>query len=273
MLQNAAVGRAADAARFPAFHDSVPVLLYHRPQPAARFRAQLRRLHDLGFETITLDRYVRFMSGDAVHLPRRPILITFDDGYPSAWRTADPVLARYGWSAVMYVPTGYVGEPGFLSWDELRQMQVSGRWQIDEHAGNGHVLITADAAGRQLPFYAAELWSDGNQESFDQYKSRVRRDIERGSATLARDLPGWKSHRSFAVPYGNYGQRGSNDSRIAPWLAHYLTNRFDVVFIQRDDSFTKPGESLANRIGVPMVWDADALEEHLLRGLSGMPPA
>ncbi len=134
-------------ARFPAFHDAVPVLLYHRLRPQSGFDAQMRRLHDLGFEAITLDQYIRFVRGKAVGLPPRPVLLTFDDGYPSAWKKADPVLARYGWSAVMYVPTGYVGHPGFLSWEELRQMRSSGRWQIDEHAGNGHVLITADAAG------------------------------------------------------------------------------------------------------------------------------
>jgi biofilm PGA synthesis lipoprotein PgaB len=255
-------------ARFPAFHDAVPVLLYHRLRPQSGFDAQMRRLHDLGFEAITLDQYMRFVRGKTAGLPQRPILITFDDGYPSAWKNADPVLARYGWSAVMYVPTGYVGHPGFLSWDELRQMRSSRRWQIDEHAGNGHVLITADAAGTQLPFYAAELWQDGRQESFAHYKRRVRRDIDFGSTSLARNLPGWTPPGTFAVPFGDYGQRASNDPRIGPWLARYLASRFDVVFVQRDDSFTKPGQNFVNRIGVPLSWNADVLQEHLLRGLA-----
>ena len=285
-LQNSAVGRAGTktdaataaparppqprASRFPAFHDAVPVLLYHRLRPHSGFDAQLRRLHDLGFEAITLDQYMRFVRGKAVDLPRKPILITFDDGYPSAWKNADPVLARYGWSAVMYVPTGYVGHPGFMSWEELRQMRSSGRWQIDEHAGNGHVMVPTDSAGTQLPFYAAELWQNGRQESFARYKRRVRRDIELGSAMLARNLPGWTPPGSFAVPFGNYGQRSSNDPRIEPWIGRYLASRFDVVFIQRDDSFTEPGQSFANRIGVPLSWNADVLQEHLLRGFRGL---
>jgi peptidoglycan/xylan/chitin deacetylase (PgdA/CDA1 family) len=252
----------------------VPVLLYHRLGPGslsvapASFDAQLRRLHELGFEAITLDQFVRFVRGEAVELPERPILVTFDDAHVSAWENADPILARYGWSAVMYVPTRAVGRPGHLTWEELRQMQSSGRWQIDEHAGDGHVLITADAAGRQLPFYAAELWADGEQESFARYRQRVSSDIERGSAALAQNLPGWITRRSFAVPFNNYGQNGSNDPRIAPWLAGYLKSRFAVVFVQRaDDSFATPDPGFANRIGVSSNWDADALETHLLSGV------
>ena len=114
----------------------------------------------------------------------------------------------------MYVPTGVVGRPGYLTWDELREMRASGRWQIEEHAGDGHVLIPADGAGRRLPFYASELWSDGKKESFARYKERVSSDIERGAALLSRNLPGWKPDLTFAVPFNNYGQNGSNDPRI-----------------------------------------------------------
>jgi hypothetical protein len=251
------------------------VLLYHRLVPAvagysvapASFDAQMRRLHDLGFEAITLDRYARFVRGEAADLPRRPFLLTFDDGYASSWANADPVLARYGWSAVMYVPTGTVGRPGRLGWDELRELQASGRWQIDEHAGDGHLLITADPAGRRLPFYAAERHAGGRKESFAHYTRRVSGDIEHGSAMLARNLSGWKPRVSFAVPFNNYGQNGSNDPRIEPWLSSYLKARFTVVFVQRNDGFTTPGPGFANRITVSSQWDADTLEAHLLRGL------
>jgi poly-beta-1,6-N-acetyl-D-glucosamine N-deacetylase len=259
---------------FPRFDGAVPVLLYHRLVPGnagysvapASFHAQMRRLSDLGFEAITLDQYARFVRGEVVDLPRRPILVTFDDAYVSAWENADPVLARYGWSAAMYVPTGAVGRPGHLTWGELRKMKSSGRWQIDEHAGDGHVLIAVDGAGRKLPFYAGVLKTDRRKESFAHYKQRVSSDIERGSAMLAQNLPGWTPGVSFAVPFNNYGQNGSNDPRIAPWLSSYLKSRFTVVFVQRDDSFTTPGPGFANRITASSHWDADTLEAHLLRG-------
>ena len=266
--------KAARISLFPSFRGAVPVLVYHRladgrgaysVAPAA-FTAQLQWLHQAGFETITLERYVAFMRGKKVALPRRPILITFDDGYVAAWEHADRVLAHYGWSAAMYVPTGAVGRPGHLSWGQLRQMEDSGRWHVDEHAGEGHVLVPVNAAGRRGPFYANELWENGRQEPFRQYKQRVTGDIERGAALLDGQLPA-TSHDTFAVPYGNYGQYRSNDARIEPWLIEYLKAHFAVTFVQRDHSFTRPGQRFANRIPVGSRCDTTTLEMRLLDGI------
>jgi len=259
---------------FPRFVRAIPVLLYHRLTPSingygvapADFEAQMQRLHDVGFQAISLEQYVRFIRGEPVDLPQRPVLITFDDGYVSSYEVADPILAAYGWQATIYIPTSVVGTPGRLTWAQLRQMYASGRWQIDEHAGDGHVVVTADAAGRRLPFYASEIWADGKQETFDHYKARVSRDIQLGLTTLARNIPGWRSSGTFAVPFNNYGQNGSNDRRIEPWLSSYLKSRFSAIFIQGGDSFTTPGPGFQNRIHVPGSWDADALESHLLAG-------
>ena len=76
-------------------------------------------------------------------------------------------------------------------------------------------------------------------------------DIELGLATISRNIPGWASHGTFAVPFNNYGQNGSNDSRIEPWLGSYLKARFTAVFVQRDDAFTRPRGGFENRIHVP----------------------
>lgn len=250
----------------------MPVLLYHRLVQTtngsgvapADFAAEMQRLHDLGFQAISLDQYVRFIRGEPVNLPPRPILITFDDGFLSSFEVADPILARYGWNATIFAITGMVGTPGKLSWAQLQHMQATGRWQIDEHAGYGHVNVTVDAAGDHGAFYANEMWANGAHESFRQYKRRAGGDIVLGRRMLARHLPGWKSHGTFAVPFGNYGQRGSNDPRIEPWLSRFLKAHFAAIFIQDGDVFSTPGPGFQNRIPVPGGWDASSLEAHLL---------
>jgi peptidoglycan/xylan/chitin deacetylase (PgdA/CDA1 family) len=260
---------------FPAFAGGVPVLLYHRVTAAASdavsptvFAAQMQRLHELGFETITIDQYVRFVRGDKrVDVPPRPILITFDDATSSVLQSAGPILERYGWTAVLYVPTGLVGSPGRLTWRELRRMQA-GAWQIDEHAGDGHVFVRVDAQGRRGPYYANEVWAGGAQETFTHYRLRVSSDIARGAAQLAQALPGWRSHGTFAIPYGDYGNHRSNDSRIKAWLSSYLRAHFVVTFVEGDDTFTTPHQAFANRIGVSRNMAPRALEQRLLDGLS-----
>jgi hypothetical protein len=180
---------------------------------------------------------------------------------------ADAVLARYGWNAAIYIPTGSVGLPGRLSWDQLRELQASGRWQIEEHAGDGHVYVDVDASGTRMPFYSARRWVDGKQESFAEYKRRVSDDIEFGAEMLRRHLPGWATHGTFAVPYGDYGQRRSNDRRIASWFGSFLKSRFAVTFVQARDTFATPGLGFAARMPVPSTWDTGMLETHLLRGV------
>ena len=242
------------------------MLLVHRVEPES-FGAQMAGLHALGFHAIPLDLYVRFMRGERVRLPSRPVLLTFDDAYVSALVDADPVLARYGWSAALYVPTGAVGRPGHLTWAQLEQMQASGRWQIDEHAGNGHHLVQTNAAGRRAPFYADELWTNRGRESFAHYRRRVGGDIELGARLLAAHLR--RATETFAVPFGNYGQWGTNDPRIEPWLSRFLARRFAVVFVQ-GDTFTTPGQRFADRIAVPSRWTAQTLESRLRRGLDAL---
>lgn len=47
---------------------------------------------------------------------RRPaVAITFDDGYRNVLTNAAPILARYGFTATMFVPTKWIGQKNF--WD------------------------------------------------------------------------------------------------------------------------------------------------------------
>jgi peptidoglycan/xylan/chitin deacetylase (PgdA/CDA1 family) len=40
----------------------------------------------------------------------KPVVITFDDGYHDFYTLAVPILARYGFSANMFLPTGYISD-------------------------------------------------------------------------------------------------------------------------------------------------------------------
>ncbi|MFE0821333.1 polysaccharide deacetylase family protein [Streptomyces sp. NPDC058794] len=67
-------------------------------------------------------------------LPKRPVLITFDDGYEGVHRHALPALAKHDFTATVFVSTGWLRGPydtggaldTMLDWDQVRELAASG---------------------------------------------------------------------------------------------------------------------------------------------------
>jgi peptidoglycan/xylan/chitin deacetylase (PgdA/CDA1 family) len=192
-----------------------------------------------GFEAIGIADYARFLDGDAQDLPRRPVLITFDDGRLDSYRGADRILAERGMRAVMFAIAGNVGEGGdfYLSWDELKRMAGSGRWDVQEHAGALHVNVTKDASGGEGPAYAWRRWEGDGLEGFGSWRARVSADVLWGKQTFADRIPGFVPW-AFAVPYGDYGQESTNDPRIPRFFPRFLLRHFKAVFLTRPPEYT-----------------------------------
>ena len=119
--------------------------------PAGSSRSRWRCWTAPGSRPITIAEYVRFLQGTTINLPKRPILITFDDGRLDSYRGADRILAEHGFRATMFTIAGFVEEHNsfYLTWDELRRMASSSGWDMQEHAGVGHVNVRYDAAGHE----------------------------------------------------------------------------------------------------------------------------
>jgi hypothetical protein len=227
----------------PAHPEAVPVLTYHGINDKQdgysvdqrTFAKQMALLRRMGFRALSIEQYVRFLRGERAGLPRRPVLITFDDGRLDSFRGADRVLQRYGFRATMFVIAGAISRdnPFYLSWKELRAMEDSGRWDLQEHAGKGHYLVNYDAAGDTGPFYAFRRYTrSAGIEPIADWEQRVMTDIFAGRAALAEHLPRFQP-LTFAVPYGNYGQRKTNDPRIPEIMHAFLQRQFEAVFVQK----------------------------------------
>lgn len=248
--------RAPDVPPVDVPEGRIPVLTYHGiegPEPSSpysisqeAFARQMAMLDELGFETVDVETYARWIDGEDVELPDKPLLLTFDDGRLDSFRGGDAVLERHGFSAVMFAIAGEAGtQSGFYStWDELREMADSGRWEIQLHAGHGHHGVpTGPGRHDEGAFYANRVWNgdEAGLESFDAARDRIIGDLAWGEEQAAANMPGFRPHL-FAVPFGEFGQHETNDERIPRMLRPYLAHEFRAIFVQATDPpFSRPG--------------------------------
>jgi Polysaccharide deacetylase len=238
---------AADTAQwqgFPSYRRDVPVLLYHAVGSSSGlsisrqlFAEQMLALRTAGFHAITLAQYVNFINGDRKGLPTKPILLTFDDGRLATYRAVSEILRRCGFHATMFTFASWpTTTPGYsLTWNELRAMQRSGIWSVEEAGGQGHGYVNYDAAGDRGAVYAFRRYISGpaghagHSEGYPAFLRRVTSNILWGRHQLSAQLPNFQP-LAFAVPGGNYGQLATNDARIPQFMLPWLAEHFRVVF-------------------------------------------
>lgn len=145
---------------------SVPILMYHviaPPLPTApypglyvpptEFSAQMHALAAAGYHAVTQDRVRAAWLGRAT-LPRRPIVLTFDNGYRTQYTKALPILRRLGWVGVENLQlSGLPPSQGGLSDREVRGLVAAG-WELDTQGYDHADLIRLDSA--QLHFQVAD---------------------------------------------------------------------------------------------------------------------
>jgi hypothetical protein len=117
--------------------------------PPEDFAAQLDDLAQQGYTTITVHDFLLAKKGKA-QLPEKPIILTFDDGYEDNYTQMLPILQAHGMTAVVYVATNLIGQPGYLSWDELRALSAAGI-EIGGHTARPSAAAYLHAAGAAGP--------------------------------------------------------------------------------------------------------------------------
>lgn len=230
----------------PDYDGAVPVLVYHGINDHEHnrytvtrkaFAEQMAMLAGAHFRAISPAQYLRYLRGDRRGLPTRPVLITFDDGRFDSFEGADQILRRYRMRATMFVITAAPGSSRYyLNWDQLREMQRSGRWDLELHAHRGHVNIPS-GPGKQGPYYANRRFSAGRLESLSAYRRRVSEDVLAGKRIMSQQIPGYRP-QLMALPYGSYGQQESNDPSLQRFFRAWLLRNFKVILTQSDPTYS-----------------------------------
>jgi peptidoglycan/xylan/chitin deacetylase (PgdA/CDA1 family) len=139
-------------------HDApVPILMYHviAPPPAgapypdlyvkpADFRGQVAWLAAHGYHAVTLQQVYGYWRGRRA-LPRKPVVLTFDDGYHSDFTVALPTLRPHRWPGVLDLELRNL-RPVWGTRPEMVRKMVAAGWEIDAHTLTHPDLTTVDAA-------------------------------------------------------------------------------------------------------------------------------
>lgn len=261
---------------------SVPVLLYHGESdatyniPLARFVEQMQALKDNGWHTITMDQLEGFLKrGEQV--PDKSFLLTFDDGRKDSYYPTDPVLADMGYTATMFVVTGYSlpedetkkQSTFYLSRTELEQMQESGRWELHSHGKEDHYFYTIDESNTEGHFLSNKLWlkDQGRLETEEEFRERILFDLSHSKNTLERMFG--KPVTAFAFPFSDYGPSTENFKGSEPIIAEIVSSLYSMAFYQvvsptgdtYEDTFNypDPGRFMIKRIEPSPSWSGEEL--------------
>jgi peptidoglycan/xylan/chitin deacetylase (PgdA/CDA1 family) len=145
------------------------ILMYHRIADErfdpwklcvspVNFGQQLEILRSSGLRVMHLHELAASLASGRV--PRRSVVLTFDDGYLDNLENGRPLLERYGIPATVFVASGYLASEGEFWWDAMdRVLLTPGRlpdtfeveiegeqksWELD-----GDATWSADDAERQ----------------------------------------------------------------------------------------------------------------------------
>lgn len=104
---------------------SLRVLMYHKVSTSdinfmtvttEQLRTHLMRLRQTNHQFVSLPDVLEALRKDAaVSLPRRAVLVTFDDAYQNNLDNALPILQEFGVPVTIFVSTAFVG--GMNEWD------------------------------------------------------------------------------------------------------------------------------------------------------------
>ncbi len=193
----------------------VPIIMYHsvdNPRhlsgivvSPSSFRQQMDFLKRNDYHVISLDALIT-AKREKRHLSKNNVIITFDDGYDDNYTYAFPVLKEYGFPASIFVITNLIGKPGYLTWEELKEMEKSqitiGSHTVDHVYLPGVPLdwqsyqikeskrVLEEKLGHTIDFFAYPSggFSDGTKDIVEAAGYRAALTTNRGNKRFNEDV-------------------------------------------------------------------------------------
>ncbi len=125
----------------------VPILMYHYVEYVKDqndtlrqalninpdiFEQQVKTLSESGYTFMTAKELGDVLDGKT-KLPKKPVLLTFDDGHWDFATDVLPILKKYHAKATAYIIPGFIGESDFMSPDQVKEVINSRLVDVGAH--------------------------------------------------------------------------------------------------------------------------------------------
>lgn len=203
---------------------NIPVLYYHKidyPKKDAvykglyvtpeKFERQMSFLKFAGYKTISPAEAVSFVKGHSIPV-KKPLLITFDDGYENNFTIARPILKKFGFSCVIFVSSGFVGKKEAVS-DEREKVR-------EDFLAKSQIRLMADDG-----FF---IGSHGiNHYFMDRLEEGVLAGELIASKAYLENITGGPVD-FFSYPFGSYDAKVMRAVKKAGYIGAFTTERGKV---------------------------------------------
>jgi peptidoglycan/xylan/chitin deacetylase (PgdA/CDA1 family) len=161
----------------------VIALMYHRfnenkyPSTNIRNEVFLKHLDEINnskFEFISFNKFNEIIKNK---MEKNYLLLTIDDGFESFYLNAWPVLKKRKIPFILFVSTREVGNYGYMTWKQIKEIDSSGLATIGNHSHTHEYLI-------------------------DWEEKKIRDDLEKSIKIFKKEL-GY-SPKLFSYPFGEY---------------------------------------------------------------------
>ena len=213
----------------------IPVLYYHSVKESAdnevtitpeMLKTQLKYIKDEGYTTLTLSELKNYLLNNSP-IPKKSIIITFDDGYMDNYNNAFPILKDFNMVATIFCITSKLDGSFYLSKDAINEMSSYGI-DIQSHTVNHHHL---------------------NKMTYDEQLTEIKE-----SKKTLESITG-KKVDSIAYPFGDFNNDSIKAAKYAGYTLGFTTKR---GLSDRDDNLLK-----LDRIYISSKYDMNTFKEIL----------
>jgi peptidoglycan/xylan/chitin deacetylase (PgdA/CDA1 family) len=184
--------------------------LYLRSQ--SDFEQDISHLARNGYSPISLYELREYiLSRNPAILPKKPVVLTFDDGSSDWFDIAYPILSKYDFKATFFVVTSddarakFSIDTGPLSWQQMRQMAL-------HKNSSGKMLFDFESHTHNHANLSAIALVNGSDAKDDL--SALRRELQESMAILRERIG--REPKFLALPYGAGGQNFLPHTRAFP---------------------------------------------------------